>query len=313
LATAPLTSRRLLCAIRWRSLLQTATDRLSRLGIDPMHADIEAHYRWIESVATRSIATLEELAAMGAPAPQVLEYQAKKQHFSDKLDSIFVHKVWGLPRLCRDHGSPVCIDLLAGAPIMDGIGAGMGMLGDYVSGWLPEGPIHDLVKDGNLRGRGNGDRLRPADSRSSSCSWRFSKTAAISLARAFLMDRVLAKVGLHGKSFIPLLSSFACAIPGIMATRTIEDRRSRLATIFVAPFMSCSARLPVYTLLIATFFASSAPPLAAGSCWHYMHWESSPRPELPGSSKAKGPMAAFILNLPSYKLPQLRRWRERST
>src|ERR1035441_4972648 len=72
------------------------------------------------------------------------------------------------------------------------------------------------------------------------------------LARAaFLMDRLLAKVGLHGKSFIPLLSSFACAIPGIMATRTIENRKDRLATIFIAPFMSCPARLPVYALLIA--------------------------------------------------------------
>src|SRR5213078_772422 len=77
------------------------------------------------------------------------------------------------------------------------------------------------------------------------------------LARAaFLMDRLLAKVGLHGKSFIPLLSSFACAIPGIMATRTIENRKDRLATILIAPFMSCSARLPVYTLLIGTFFAA---------------------------------------------------------
>ena len=85
------------------------------------------------------------------------------------------------------------------------------------------------------------------------------------LARAaFLMDRLLTKVGLHGKSFIPLLSSFACAIPGIMATRTIENRKDRLATIFVAPFMSCSARLPVYTLLIGTFFAGYSAVRAGG-------------------------------------------------
>ena len=74
------------------------------------------------------------------------------------------------------------------------------------------------------------------------------------LARAaFLMDRLMARVGLSGKSFIPLLSSFACAIPGVMATRVIENRRDRLTTILVAPLMSCSARLPVYTLLIAAF------------------------------------------------------------
>src|SRR5256885_8619211 len=68
---------------------------------------------------------------------------------------------------------------------------------------------------------------------------------------AFLMDRLMSRVGLHGKSFIPMLSSFACAIPGIMATRTIESRKDRLVTILVAPLMSCSARLPVYTVLIA--------------------------------------------------------------
>jgi len=71
---------------------------------------------------------------------------------------------------------------------------------------------------------------------------------------AFMMDRLMRGVGLHGKAFVPLLSSFACAVPGIMATRTIETPKDRLATIMIAPFMSCSARLPVYTLLIAAFF-----------------------------------------------------------
>jgi Fe2+ transport system protein B len=85
------------------------------------------------------------------------------------------------------------------------------------------------------------------------------------LARAaFLMDKLLSKVGLHGKSFIPLLSSFACAIPGIMATRTIENRKDRLATIFVAPFMSCGARPPVYFLLIGLFFAGYSPFVQGG-------------------------------------------------
>ena len=72
---------------------------------------------------------------------------------------------------------------------------------------------------------------------------------------AFLVDRLMRAVGLHGKAFVPLLSSFACAVPGIMATRTIENPKDRVATILVAPFMSCSARLPVYTLVIAAFFS----------------------------------------------------------
>jgi ferrous iron transport protein B len=128
------------------------------------------------------------------------------------------------------------------------------------------------------------------------------------LARAaFLMDRLLAKVGLHGKSFIPLLSSFACAIPGIMATRTIENRKDRLATILIAPFMSCSARLPVYTLLIGTFFAGVGAfgqagimlalyamgiAAAAGTAWVFRR------------SLLRGGASAFILEMPTYKLPQ---------
>ncbi len=122
------------------------------------------------------------------------------------------------------------------------------------------------------------------------------------------MDRLLSKVGLHGKSFIPLLSSFACAIPGIMATRTIDNRKDRLATIMVAPFMSCSARLPVYTLLIGTFFAAYGAAVQAGimlsmyvlgvvaavaTAWVFKR------------SLLKGPAAAFILEMPSYKVPQL--------
>jgi ferrous iron transport protein B len=129
------------------------------------------------------------------------------------------------------------------------------------------------------------------------------------LARAaFIMDRLLSKVGLHGKSFIPLLSSFACAIPGIMATRTIENRRERLATILVAPFMSCSARLPVYGLLIGTLFATSSSVTqalimlalyalgivaAAGTAWIFKR------------SMNKGPATTFILELPTYKIPQM--------
>src|SRR6476646_8001052 len=124
---------------------------------------------------------------------------------------------------------------------------------------------------------------------------------------AFLMDRLLAKVGLHGKSFIPLLSSFACAIPGIMATRTIANRKDRLATIFIAPFMSCSARLPVYALLIGTFFASFSAAsrggimlalyglgilAAVGTAWVFKR------------TMLKGAPAAFILELPTYKVPQ---------
>jgi ferrous iron transport protein B len=83
---------------------------------------------------------------------------------------------------------------------------------------------------------------------------------------AFIMDRVMSRVGLHGKSFIPMLSSFACAIPGIMATRTIENRKDRLVTILVAPLMSCSARLPVYSLMIAVLMPIASLWQRQASC-----------------------------------------------
>src|SRR5262249_39973528 len=149
-------------------------------------------------------------------------------------------------------------------PIMDGIQDGIAWLGAIVSGALPDkGPLRDLVSNGIFAGVGAVVVFVPQ------IALLFLFLAILEgsgylAGAAFLMDRVLARVGLHGKSFIPLLSSFACAIPGIMATRTIENRKDRLATILVAPFMSCSARLPVYTLLIGTFFAAYGAWVQAG-------------------------------------------------
>jgi len=121
------------------------------------------------------------------------------------------------------------------------------------------------------------------------------------------MDRLLAKVGLHGKSFIPMLSSFACAIPGIMAARTIENRKDRLATIFVAPFMSCSARLPVYTLLIGTFFGTYSA-LGQGGIMLSLYLlgilAAVGTAYVFRRTLLKGGSTAFILELPTYKVPQ---------
>jgi len=128
------------------------------------------------------------------------------------------------------------------------------------------------------------------------------------LARAaFLMDRVLGKVGLHGKSFIPLLSSFACAIPGVMATRTIDSRRERLATILVAPFMSCSARLPVYGLLIGAFFGglgAVAKGMIMLGCYALGVIVAAAVAWALKLAARKEPPPAFILELPVYKVPQ---------
>jgi ferrous iron transport protein B len=127
-------------------------------------------------------------------------------------------------------------------------------LSDLVRAHLPAGIFTDLLTDGIIAGVGGVVAFLPQIL----LLFLFISLLEDSgyMARAaFLMDRLMRAVGLHGKAFVPLLSSFACAVPGIMATRTIEDRKDRIATIMIAPFMSCSARLPVYTLIIAAFFA----------------------------------------------------------
>lgn len=294
---------------RVRSLLDSSRTRLSSLGIDPMQVDIEAHYRWIETVAGRVAAPVDELAAMGAPAPETtLRYETpKKRYMTDRVDAVLIHKVWGLAIFALIMATLFVTIFWLAAPIMDALSDGIDSLGVLVTKHMSDGPLKDLLKDGIFAGVGAVVVFVPQ------IAILFFFLAVLEdsgyLARAaFLMDRLLAKVGLHGKSFIPLLSSFACAIPGIMATRTIEDRKSRLATILIAPFMSCSARLPVYTLLIGTFFAAAGAfaqagimlalyalgiVAAAGTAWLFKR------------SLLRGPTPAFILELPTYKVPQI--------
>src|SRR5581483_1419133 len=127
---------------------------------------------------------------------------------------------------------------------------------------------------------------------------------------AFLMDKLMASCGLSGKSFIPMLSSVACAVPGIMATRVIEDRRDRLATILVAPLMSCSARLPVYTLLIAAFLTVGYPVWLGGVvmfCMYAIGLVVAPLVALLlKRTMLRGATPVFVMEMPAYKWPSVR-------
>ncbi len=137
---------------------------------------------------------------------------------------------------------------------MDLLEKGFGAFGDFVKAEMPPGILADLLADGIIAGVGGVVVFLPQILLLFLFISLLEDSGYMSRA-AFLLDKLMSRVGLHGKAFLPLISSFACAIPGIMATRTIESRRDRFATIMIAPFMSCSARLPVYTLMIATFFA----------------------------------------------------------
>ncbi|WP_029922124.1 ferrous iron transporter B [Nevskia soli] len=172
----------------------------------------------------------------------------------DTLDRVVLHPVWGLAILAVLMFVMFQAVFTGARPFMDGIGNAMQVLGDWLGAALPAGPLRSLVQDGIVAGAGTVITFLPQILLLFLFILVLEESGYLPRA-AFLLDRLMVGAGLTGRSFIPLLSSFACAIPGIMATRTIQDRRDRLATILVAPLMTCSARLPVYTLLIAAFIA----------------------------------------------------------
>ena len=195
---------------------------------------------------------------------------------------------------------------------MDALQSGVDWLGHAVGGLIPPGDLNSLLVDGVIAGVGAVVVFLPQILLLFLFIGFLEDTGYMARA-AFLMDRLMSKVGLHGKSFIPMLSSFACAIPGIMATRTIESPKDRLVTILVAPLMSCSARLPVYTLLIAACIPNltvlgflKLPGLTMLSMYLLgivvallMAW-------LFKKTLLKGETPMLIMELPPYKRPLLR-------
>ncbi len=218
---------------RIQDAVTAARKRLEAQEIDWRGAPIEWRYARIAEIQ-QSVTT--ELAPPG-------------ETFSDKLDRVLTHKVWGTLIFIAIMALMFqSIFTFAHYP-MDAIQAVVDWLGGTVAKLIPHGDLNSLITDGIIAGVGAVVVFLPQILLLFFFIGLLEDTGYMARA-AFLMDRLMSKVGLHGKSFIPLLSSFACAIPGIMATRTIETPKDRLVTILVAPLMSCSARLPVYALLI---------------------------------------------------------------
>jgi ferrous iron transport protein B len=216
------------------SLVATARQRLEAANIDWRSAAIEARYARIGAI-THAVVT---------------EVEAAHETVSDKLDRIVTHKVWGMAIFVALMALMFqSIFTFAKVP-MDFISSTVDGFGGWVAGLMTPGDLNDLLVNGVIKGVGAVIIFLPQILLLFFFISLLEDTGYMSRA-AFLMDRLMSKVGLHGKSFIPMLSSFACAIPGIMATRTIESPKDRLVTILVAPLMSCSARLPVYAVLIA--------------------------------------------------------------
>lgn len=259
----------------------------------PPVRDAEARYGWA-SVVQR--ATIQK-------SPD-----ARKRSRTDRIDAILTHRVFGLVVfIAVMYGVFQAIYTFA-QPLMDGIDGSFGWLKGFVSPHLAGVPaLQSLVVDGLIAGVGSMIVFLPQ------ILILFFFIALLEgtgyLARAaFLMDRLLGWCGLNGRAFIPLLSSFACAIPGIMAARVMPDPKSRLATILVSPLMSCSARLPVYALLIGTFIEPKYGAGWAGFAFFAMHLlgflVAIPIVWILNRGVLKGTRLPFLLELPPYQWPK---------
>jgi len=175
----------------------------------------------------------------------------------DALDRVLLHPVFGLVWLALIMFFIFQAVFSWAEPFMNGIELGVATLGQATTEWIPPGILHSLVNDGIFAGVGGVLVFLPQILILFFFILMLEESGYLPRA-AFLLDHLMHKAGLTGRAFIPLLSSFACAVPGIMATRSISDPRDRLTTIMVAPLMTCSARLPVYTLLIAAFIPSTS-------------------------------------------------------
>ncbi|HLP00434.1 MAG TPA: ferrous iron transport protein B [Opitutaceae bacterium] len=272
--------------------VEFARTQIERAGIDRLSAAVQSRYAWAA-----------ELAAATQHAND-----AGRATASDRLDTWLTHRLWGWVFFLGVMAVMFFTIFRVAEIPMDWIEAGQVVVSDWAASAIPAGDFRDLVVDGVIAGVGGVVIFLPQILILFFFIGLLEDTGYMARA-AFIVDRLMSRVGLHGKSFVPMLSSFACAIPGIMAARTIDNTRDRLVTILVAPLVSCSARLPVYALLIALF-------LPAGGAWRKagmmlalyalgltaafaMAW-------LLRRTLFKGERSLLLLEMPPYRRPSLR-------
>lgn len=272
--------------------LQHARERLAAAGCKVPMVEARTRYAWAREI-------LKGLVNQPVTRPVT---------FSDRLDQWLTHRVVGLLSFFVIM-LLVFLSLYTVSPPLQGLlETAQGWLADQVAGVIGPGPLRSLINDGIIAGVGGVLVFLPQ------IIFLFLFIALLEdcgyMARAaFLMDKLMTKVGLSGKSFVPLMSSFACAVPGIMATRVIENRRDRMVTILVAPLMSCSARLPVYVLMIETFVPDSAwiggwtKPLVLFFMTFFGAFVAVPVAWILKKTFFRGETPPFVMELPSYKWP----------
>jgi ferrous iron transport protein B len=230
-----------------------------------------------------------------------------------RVDAVLLHPVWGPLLFLVVVFAVFEVVFSLGQPLSDGLGNILARLGTFVTGFLPDNWIRSLVLDGAWKGVASVLVFLPQILLLFLFIGVLEDTGYLARA-ALIADRVMRTIGLNGKAFIPLLSAYACAVPAIMATRTIENKRDRLATILVTPFMTCSARLPVYMLLIAAFIPSTSflggliglKTIVMLSLYLLGFLAALVTARLLKSSILKSSETPFILELPQYRMPTLR-------
>jgi len=285
-----------------KEAIEESRARLAAKNLLRPSIDTQARYAWARAV--------QEAALTPIRADILGQKQKKAPSRTDRIDAVLTHRVFGLAIFTFVMYLVFQSIYTFATPVMDLIDGGFTTVKDAVSARLPDNDFRSLIVDGVLNGIGSALVFLPQ------ILILFFFIAILEgtgyLARAaFLMDRLLGWCGLNGRAFIPLLSSFACAIPGVMAARVMPDSRSRLVTILVAPLMSCSARLPVYLLLISTFVEPQLGPFWAGVALFGMHLlglvVAIPVAYFLNRKMIKGSRLHFALELPPYQWPK---WRD---
>jgi ferrous iron transport protein B len=275
--------------------VRAARQRLGEAGCGVPGVEARTRYGWIRAATA---------ACVHRPARRPVAW-------TDRLDRVLTHRVWGTLLFLGLMFLVFQSIFLWARPLMDLIGSGRDALKDLVTSGMPAGPLRGLLAEGVIEGVGSVLTFLPQ------IMILFAFLAVLEdcgyMARAaFLMDRLMARAGLNGKSFIPLLSSVACAVPGVMAARVIENRRDRLATILVAPLMSCSARLPVYALLIGAFlsprhgYPAWVPGLTLFGLYLVGLVVAPLMAFLLKRTLLRGEVPVFVMEMPLYKVPSLR-------
>jgi ferrous iron transport protein B len=283
-------------------LLAEVSHAAGQLAAPELHADLaacgacrgcqySARFDWAESVRSASV--------RGG--------SFRKSRQTEAIDRVLTHRIFGLLSFASIMALTFLVIFWAARFPMDLIDGLFGLAGDTVGRWLPAGDLNSLISHGMIGGVGGVLVFLPQI-----CLLFFVlallEDSGYMARAAFVMDKLMHRVGLPGKAFVPMLSAHACAIPAIMSTRVIEDRRDRLATIMVIPLMTCSARIPVYAMVTALLFPRDplkAAALFGGAyalgisaalavAWVFKH------------TLLKGPIRPLVIELPNYRLPSLR-------